>query len=233
MNRHLWAWLALLMLCWVNFCNAAVFERDWTSPGDGLLTFDDVNQREWLDMSVSRLNQFSGARLEDRYQNAITEIAPGGLFDGFMVAKRVDVVELAESAGVNTTTDDFGTNQAAVGKLIDLIGPTLIFRSEQLFSLGFLDEPLMGFSNRLHSRFALVAADPTFAGRASLEFFTPMDSDVTAPSVYGIMLFRQVPEPSSLSLAVAGIVSLYGIHVRRGARYGWSGWHSTSSSSSI
>jgi hypothetical protein len=218
MKRHLWAWPALLMLFWVNFCNAAVFERDWTSSGDGLLTFDDVNQREWLDLSVSRLNQFSGARLEDRYQNAITEIAPGGLFQGFMVGKRVDVVELAESAGVNTTTEDFGTNQAAVSKLIDLIGPTLSFRSEALFSLGFLDEPLMGFSNRLHSRLALVAPAGNFGGRASLDFFTPMDSDVTAPSVYGIMLFRQVPEPSTSTFALTSIFCLFHILIGRRAR---------------
>ena len=32
---------------------AAVFERDWLAPGDGLLTYDDVNKREWLDLSVS------------------------------------------------------------------------------------------------------------------------------------------------------------------------------------
>ena len=28
----------------------AVFERDWKTPGDGLLTYDDVNRRVWLDL---------------------------------------------------------------------------------------------------------------------------------------------------------------------------------------
>jgi hypothetical protein len=34
---------------------AAVFERDWKAPGDGLLTYDDVNQRVWLDLSETDL----------------------------------------------------------------------------------------------------------------------------------------------------------------------------------
>ena len=40
----------LASLLAANLCSAAVFERDWKTPGDGLLTYDDVNRREWLDL---------------------------------------------------------------------------------------------------------------------------------------------------------------------------------------
>lgn len=31
--------------------SAAVMEVDWKTPGDGLLTYDTVNKRKWLDLS--------------------------------------------------------------------------------------------------------------------------------------------------------------------------------------
>jgi hypothetical protein len=82
---------------------AAVISRDWKTPGDGLLTYDDVNQREWLDLSQTLLtSQFPGATQEDRYQYVASQTAPGGLFAGFSVAKSVDVIALAQSAGINS-----------------------------------------------------------------------------------------------------------------------------------
>jgi hypothetical protein len=102
----------------LDAAKAAVFERDWKTPGDGLLTYDDVSQREWLDLPVSLLDQFPGMTIEDRYQSAILEIAPGGLFDGFAVANRTDIVSLATSAGIDTTTTSFTMNGSAVSELI-------------------------------------------------------------------------------------------------------------------
>lgn len=49
--------LALLAatICLATSIDAAVISRDWKTPGDGLLTYDDVNQRVWLDLTESRL----------------------------------------------------------------------------------------------------------------------------------------------------------------------------------
>jgi hypothetical protein len=85
---------------------AAVLSRDWKMPGDGLLTYDDVNQREWLDLSETLLtDQFPGSdpspliAREMRYQFVVSQTASGGLFEGFSVAKSTDVIQFAQSAG--------------------------------------------------------------------------------------------------------------------------------------
>lgn len=82
--------LTFSLLMPIGVASAGVFERDWKAPGDGLLTYDDVNQREWLDVTVSSLNQFPEPRLD----NAVAEIATGGRFAGFTWAKRRDVIAL-------------------------------------------------------------------------------------------------------------------------------------------
>lgn len=48
--RHL---TLLLAICFADTATAGVVSRDLFEPGDGLLTYDDVNQREWLDFSVT------------------------------------------------------------------------------------------------------------------------------------------------------------------------------------
>ena len=62
-------------------------------PGDGLLTYDDVNHREWLDLTVSALSQFGGS-VTDRIQRARAELQPGGLFEGFTGANSLDIAAL-------------------------------------------------------------------------------------------------------------------------------------------
>jgi hypothetical protein len=93
-NRILVFFLAALHIVFVYSANAAVFERDWQTPDDGLLTYDDVNRREWLDVSQSLLIQFPGSTLEQRYQSALAELAPGGMFEGFREEKGVRTIYL-------------------------------------------------------------------------------------------------------------------------------------------
>ena len=110
---------------------AAVIERDWLEHGDGLLTFDTVNQREWLDLTQSLMidvGQFDseGNFTFDYRLDVLDELEPGGRFEGFVAATAADVTALAESAGIDTsTTLDFASNAAATAQLINLIGPTL------------------------------------------------------------------------------------------------------------
>ena len=80
-----------------------VIERDWKVAGDGLLTFDDVNRREWLDLSESLLEQFPGTTLRDRYLRVVLELNQGGMFEGFTVADSDEVIDLAQSAGIDTS----------------------------------------------------------------------------------------------------------------------------------
>jgi len=198
MKRFLRAVVMLPMLLATCDCPAAVFERDWKVPGDGLLTYDDESHREWLDLSETLLEQFSGSDLEQRYQNAIAELAPGGRFEGFLVARRSDVLALADSAGVDALSDDFDTNHFAVGHLTDLLGPTLYVENRLQYSLGYLDERVSlgsGIMTRLISVFGVELPGPFNNGDASLRFGPIGDS--AEPSTVGVMVYRVVPEPSS------------------------------------
>ncbi len=101
---------------------AAVTPRDWKTPGDGLLTYDDVNQREWLDLTETQLFKFPGNSLEEQYQAVIAKTAGGGVFEEFTPAASEQVFGLAESAGLDVTTLDFAVNEAAADNLIELLG---------------------------------------------------------------------------------------------------------------
>ena len=207
MNRILVCLSAMLLisLSFVASAGAAVFERDWKTPGDGLLTFDDVNQREWLDLSVSRLNQFPEPRLE----NAIIEIAPGGLFEGFTWANRDDIRAFAASGGINISTSSIAVNQSPTTQVISLLGstferdtPTFIRRS-----VGFIDETQMepSLQRQVGALFRININPATSEGFASLSFSSSddsLDDDST-----GLMLYRTIPEPSSTVLAVVGVLA--------------------------
>jgi hypothetical protein len=73
---------------------AAVFERDWKTPGDGLLTYDDVNRRVWLDLSETLLSsQFPGedpsprVTRENRYQYVVSQTGAGGMSKDLLSGK--------------------------------------------------------------------------------------------------------------------------------------------------
>jgi hypothetical protein len=180
----------------ISSAGAAVFARDWKTPGDGLLTYDDVNRREWLDVTVSRLDQFPAPRLE----NAIAEITPGGLFEGFTFAKRADVRAFAQSGGIDTSTTDIAVNHLPTVEMIDLVGATF----EQFAikrSVGIVNEVQTSHTNA--PPYDAAAFLTNSGGFAGLLFFLP--DDLLRPTTNGLMLYRNVPEPASLILALIGV----------------------------
>jgi hypothetical protein len=205
MNRYCLCVLILLTFQAAG-SRAEVFERDWKTPGDRLLTYDDVGQREWLDLSVSLLTQFPGANIEDRYQNALAELEPNGQFFGFAVAQAIDVIQLAESSGINTMTSDFQINQLATNQLIDKLGVTTestdgVFRA----SVGYLDEisppPPPGL--RLAAEFRVFFGSGFDAGLS-----LSGGSDSIRQTTTGIMLYRAVPEPSAFLMLISTAISI-------------------------
>jgi hypothetical protein len=206
MNRVFCALLALLSLCAANHCSAAVFERDWKSPGDGLLTYDDVNRREWLDVSQTILSsQFPGEdpspwlTRENRYQYVVGQTLPRGLFEGFKVAKSPDVIGLAQSAGIDTSTLSVATNGAAALSLGQLLGFTFVGTSSSI-AIGLLDEPP-------NDRFGATIRPGAFIASASNLAGLAIDqSHFQYPTPPGVMLYSVVPEPSSASLLMFGSI---------------------------
>jgi len=171
-------------------------ERDWKTPGDGLLTFDDVNNREWLDLSQTIRINFPSFQLND----IAMELEPGGMFEGFQWANIEDVTAFAQSAGIDTSVHDFDINGESAASLIQLIEPTAL----NSFSVGYLDDVIMtpqgdGFATAIFSQGAnaglLVAAG---------------GGDIGRPSTSGLMIFRTpIPEPNSMALAAVSLTCLF------------------------
>lgn len=183
----------------------AVIERDWRAPGDGLLTYDTVNQREWLDLSQTlRINFPPNYRVED----VALELEPGGMFEGFTWANIEDVTEFAQSAGIDTTTLDLAVNGDAVNSLLDLIGRTSGFLSHsgQAVSLAFLDDTV------IHPQGLPIRAFAFFTDRLSSHeagLLTSLTaSEFRRASTSGLMLYRNVPEPNASQLASVGLIFL-------------------------
>jgi hypothetical protein len=190
--------LALGVLLTPALLKAAVFQRDWKTPGDGLLTYDDVNKREWLDLPLTRLSLFPGSNREERYERILSETANGGMFAGFMPAQSEDVIALAHSAGINTDPRISTVNEGPVSHLIQLLGPTAGAPPESASSQGFLSEFRPSTSTRRLA--ALVVYRPP--NTANL-FIAASDDSLVYPELNAVWLYRPIPEPHPLVLLLA------------------------------
>ena len=179
---------------------AAVFERDWKTPGEGLLTYDDVNQREWLDLSETLLVNWGS-----NPANVVAELGSGGYFEGFTFAKSADLIALAESAGIDTGTLEFVTNGAATSSLVTLLEGTSTSGNS---SFALIDE-FSGTPMTLASQqVASITVNVNF-NIAGLRFIPYLSLGDRPFLITGVMLYRVVPEPLSSSLVIS-ISLLYG-----------------------
>lgn len=178
---------------------AAVISRDWKTPGDGLLTYDDVNQREWLDLTQTSLVQFPGANREAKYQYVASQTLPGGLFTGFHIAKSADLTQLAISAGIDPNTTSFAANALPTMELGLLLPFTSQFPNGSKIAAGLLDEiSSPPISMRLGALFVVTTVSGP-NGEAGLRNSTI--DDLLASPLPSVFLFRQaVPEPSGFAL---------------------------------
>jgi hypothetical protein len=201
--------------------HAAVISRDWKTPGDGLLTYDDVNQREWLDLTESRLAIFPAGM---RVQQLLTELGPGGKFEGFTWSKSGEFRDFAMSAGIDISTKEYVRNEAATRALITLVdSEPLTTQSGTVYVIGLLDEtePLGPVPNA--RIFADLRVSPTSggAGDAGVRMHTDLEPfQIPAMSVW---LYRPVPEPASwvLSILNLGLVRSLLNRKRRTYDRGW------------
>jgi hypothetical protein len=197
--------------------SAAVIEHDWKNPGDGLLTYDTVNKREWLDLSQTILDErFPGtgnselAIRESRFQYVVGQTGLGGLFEGFTVAKSEDVIALAQSAGIDTNTFYNPTNEANTLVLSDLLAFTLPPLNGNKMTIGLIEEIYRQLPV-LHSgaEFLVLYGPKTAAGLR----FGPNHAEFSNPP--GVMLFRIIPEPSDWILIVLALICFHLFPCRR------------------
>jgi hypothetical protein len=203
---------------------AGVVSRDLFAPGDGLLTYDDVNQREWLDLAAT--DGDSEERLEER-------ISGGGDLYGFTYATRGEVYQFASAFRVESiilTTGDIDlvhlnltllpqanpvadhlADALSVPFILDMTG------NEVRSSLGLtkFDGTVDGLDFR---RVAVVASRPNAATGAAI-VFASLYRNVSLGNVgqRGYWLYRDVapvPEPTAATLMVTACLAALSLRVR-------------------
>jgi hypothetical protein len=202
---------------------AAVHQRDWKSIGDGLITFDDVNNREWLDLSVTHPTGLTWV---------LSEVEVGGVLAGFAVAEFAEVRALAQSAGIDTTTLDYDVNHVAALSLIGLLGETGaggVNRSVpgEAYSAGWVNPTFVHGSGAVYANYYSILADDanvTLPGSTGIAAMAGLSAPYSAPAsgggdAPGVWLYRlvpsvTVPEPAMATLlASAGLAPM--LHRRR------------------
>lgn len=104
----------LLLLVFACPTGAGVVSRDLFEPGDGLLTYDDVNQREWLDFSVAR-----GVPAADLSH----VLGESGVLHGFRIATLTDIWDLfAPGSGAGFGSPYLNPNARYTTNSIELLG---------------------------------------------------------------------------------------------------------------
>ncbi len=215
-SAFLLALLAILPL------HAAVVEHDFLTLDDGLLTYDDVNQREWLDLTFT-----PGINLA----TISSLMANDGILDDFEFATLEDVRQLADSAGIEWQVSDERALSPEVVVLTELLGVVLLIEiidhhfanqtTVRSFSMSYgqvaTQNSLDGSSNDLFDATNVYLAffdDPTsgvvtVANVENFEIITttlPFDGLPTATGDTGpFWLYRTaVPEPTSIALLTLG-----------------------------
>jgi hypothetical protein len=161
------------------------------------------------------LDQFA----EPQLQNAVAQIAPGGVFEGFSFAMRNDVNEFARSAGIDITIFDFAINGGATTELVDLLGVTVAFERGTVHSIGFINETElpMRIPSRQMGADVFVHFNSITGEGSSAGLSISASNDLLQLPTAGLMLYRAIPEPSCVSLATFGVCAL-AIEFRRRRR---------------
>ena len=116
--------IAILLSLAPLTASATISERDLLEPGDGLLTYDDVNQREWLDLPFS---QKSLAEIE-------SDMQAGGTLSDFQFATLAEVETLRDA--VDTTRCDQPDYNSLIDHLGYIVRATGGIYGETQFTLG-------------------------------------------------------------------------------------------------
>ena len=201
-----------------SVARSAIIERDWLEPGDGLLTYDTVNRREWLDIPYT-IEQFPTPSLRDvfpRLQLVQEATLPGGVLDGFTVATSSEVLALAESAGIDVTTSDLMRNEVAVRNLLNLLGTTRQFPpNDSIITRGLVDDNIAdcdcALVMNLYANFGVAAIN---------SFLTSESSDDRPARSTGVFVYRQVPEPATAAIVatlLAAVTCYRVVRLRRGS----------------
>ena len=198
--------------------SAAIVPQDWHTSGDGLLTYDTTNHREWLDLTQTDVLPFATVQ---------QSLAPGESLSGFHIANVDDVHALVTSAGYVGVQQSDQQYFSIATQLIDDLGECYSIVTEtQTYDPPGYDHTLPP-ADTLTTRYSIgwVLTDSPSNTFASFSIYA-MESDTTAVVRFGntrssyagtdtqivlgenlaqyggVWLYRDapVPEPTTLTL---------------------------------
>lgn len=194
--------------------SAELIARDWLAPGDGLLTYDPIHQREWLDIPVSELSQF-GSTIDEAVVVAELELLPGGRFEGFHFADREDVEQLVSASGFDQSSFEKRVETADqmrnLIRHLDGLG-AVPEPSGTGGTVGVIDEFLFEgqpfYPTRVAAFMSLSGRTPTRPdGLGTLAFGNQGDFFTRSCVRHGMMLYRNAaPEPATATLLTLGVM---------------------------
>ena len=136
MNTPRWVVIssAVVLLCAAGSVSAALISWDWKTPGDNLLTYDSATGLDWLDWTESTNRS---------YNDVLTQLGPGGEFEGFRHASTDEVHTLFEHAGIPDIPGYTAANYTPVTELQALLGITRTYSGmgEVTYSVGMTSTP--------------------------------------------------------------------------------------------
>jgi hypothetical protein len=219
----------ILVACFLGLSldvHAGVVSRDLEASGDGLLTFDTHNNREWLDLPETA---------ELGLADVLTQMLAGGRLEGFRFATLTEVSELAESAEVGWTAGPWlrlpGMPEEDVDDLVNLLGPVLTMSGGLLpevnISFGLIAHDLTPEGPRFDDTnfyvLSMYGREPLLPGTINSPLYHVQvpyggvftDGPVSFPTfpdlpplgigdIGPFWLYRVVPEPSSAVLLFLG-----------------------------
>ena len=190
----------------VNYSGATLISTD-SSFGDDTITYDTETGKKWLDITLS--TSYS-------YNSVQPELEAGGIFEGYRLATRDDVLSFWDHAGINL--DLLGSfneqNFEPVTGLMALVGVTGV-NTGNLGGGNYFDYTVGCIDELRREGWNYVASlgsdpDPTITGRASFGW-VPVDNN---NSRHGAWLIdtesAPVPIPGAIWLLGSGLIGLVG-----------------------
>ena len=180
---------------------ADITSRD-SAYGPDTLTLDSDTGLLWLDVTLSTAYS---------YNEILTELLPGGAFEGFRLATRDEVAILWEHAGITVPSGFIADNYAPIRNLMEYVGITGLGTGN--LGEGRWFDYVVGHTADTDTCYSssgpydavytagLGAYDDGLTGRASFGY-VPVDNDHPR---HGSWLFTPVPVPSAALLGALGL----------------------------
>ena len=204
--------LGALGTCFAVTCfnaNAAVVSTDWQTPGDNLITLDDVSGLQWLDLTETYGLMFD-------YVSGQFDV--GSEFEGFRYATDAEVQALWSNFGIDLSTGA-PTSVAGADPNVE-IAAGILGNTWNIYA--FFDYPFgaSGITANTggtgHSAMGAYQTDFGFTTYETIGTITSSDT-LTNIQPYGsyLVMGSPVPVPAAVWLFGSGLLGLIGIMGRK------------------